>query len=243
MENSILMRLPAEIRVKTYDEVFEGALITVVVDWKDGDRHEIRYKFSSECRLALTCRAIKTESAKPMWRAAVIHAVTEEHGHPVPIHQLCRALPSEIACQVQFLSNVTFHDSKEVEPERGSIELATSYLLQFPKLKICLALGLSVADFLLDLKLDGMNAAEYVGKLVRTTGCDGSRKLVPLEIERRANTREILEYFYNVQEAPGVQMFSLHCFEYEELEGPIDSDESKSYTGVRICFVVGRVNW
>lgn len=72
MENSfILERLPAELRVRIYEDVFEGALIIVGIlvgigdGWykKDPNKHTVRYKFNSKCSLAATCRAIRADSA------------------------------------------------------------------------------------------------------------------------------------------------------------------------------------
>lgn len=254
------MRLPAEIRVQIYEEVFEGALITVVVNWKDGDMHKVRYKFSSECGLAITCRAIKADSADHMWRAAVVHAVAKNGRCPVPIRRLVQALPSDIARQVQFLSNVTFYDHLKsidlegtgqysLQPSPNSIQDITTSLLKFPKLKVCLAVLVSDRYVVywdmteMGMTFDGMFFGDYVGSLPAVNDCN--QKLVPFEARSwpSPGLRELLKYFDSIQAASSIKILSRQKIRYRMLVWPRDDDHHDSAIGysklkqvIAVCF-------
>lgn len=92
-----------------------------------------RYRFSPDCSLAATCRAIRIESADTMWRNVFVkagHHWTTKRGPcgalplraPITLEMLNSVLPDAIAQHITRLTNVLL-------PENGD---ATTCLLKYP---------------------------------------------------------------------------------------------------------------
>lgn len=239
MENRIFSKIPTEIRLNIYDEVFKNATITAFVDWQDDPpphtdgTHTIRYKFSPDYGLAFTCHAMKADSSGSVWRGAVVKTVAEKGGYPAPINRLSKALPSDIARQVRFLSKVTFLPLKAIEWE--NIEDASTSLLKFPSLKACAVPDCysgnpgrwatrwgSNSDLFRGYVKDSLSRADY----------HGDRDLETFGYRRWAKPQEYLEARYGIKVTCGVQILSKQSFRH-------DDDSLRCYRKVCICFLQG----
>lgn len=147
MESSLLRKLPPEIRLQIHAYVFDGATATILVGHDVDTQAQvdsslkplIRYRFSPDCSLAATCRAIRIESADTMWRNVFVKA-----GHhwttkrvpcgalplraPITLEMLNSVLPDAIAQHITRLANVLFSENGD----------ATTCLLKYPNLKVCI---------------------------------------------------------------------------------------------------------
>lgn len=147
MENGFLQKIPADIRLNIYAEVFKGALITIQVDYfligpAEDNKPLFKLYYSAECDLAFTCRFINAESAVTMWSNAtweVVGPVDQEAW----LHCCHKAVANEeFSKHIVHLRNVAFPTPEEVI--KWYLMPASSFLRGFPRLQTC---GFFVPDF------------------------------------------------------------------------------------------------
>lgn len=204
MEDSILERIPTETRIKIYEEVFGGARIRVLIGDPYLNEPAVSYRFSRNCSLAFTCRAIRAESAEAMWRGAVVGA-RRTYASQIFLEDLNAVLPDEIARHITHLEDISLPSDSITWVNRGEKDLTdAAFLAKYPRLKRIS----NVTEFEDQLReqpvmVDGMSVEDYL-RLVANDSFEP--QIVPFEYEAGEKPDKYLERIYGFGAGCGVQI-------------------------------------
>lgn len=146
MDDSVMKRLPKEIRLQVYGEVFDDTRIKVIVKRTFSKRKPdsvvsgYKIKIKNDSAILATCRAARDEAMVVMWAKAVVQAVDGGSEYPIDLQDLNDALPHAITKQIIHLRGIIvpilswkptiwYPDT----PTFTAVEL----LARYPKLQTC----------------------------------------------------------------------------------------------------------
>lgn len=229
MENSILNTLPAELRLKIYKHVFEGAQVVVSIhESKHGteDRPLAEFTCSDDpdhASLVKTCRDIRTEALPVLFSESVV--IAKGTDHIVWLDDLNKVIGDGSAKYVRHIRNVRL--PRINERSRHSPHSAMELLEKYPKLETC---GFSMGPFYEDFddtRYDdrfgsiGFSLVKLVDTFVPCAKLsDGTRTLRTFVPDRTTvatnRPKELLRVKYGISELCRVHMIqacseSLRC--------------------------------
>lgn len=172
MDNSILRKIPAEIRLQIYNNVFPRFGKRIVVNLHK-DRPATHWT-GFDKGLLLTCRDIYNEAVEIMWRNAIVYVESGDRTG-APVQELIEAIPERL------VRNITFLVDAEVECSESSEHDAPP----LPKLP-----NLEVVAFSADIHVHVMwindqESCTYVRRLCRRRRPSRKIRVVPFRTEPR----------------------------------------------------------
>lgn len=240
MDNSILRKLPTEIRLNIYEEVLKGAKITISIHNSSSEEEKatVTYKFSSGCSLAITCRDIKIESAETMWRGAFVKILTDDDDNlSTFIQELTQLLPNEVTRNISHLSKIAFPNVDELV-EQHSLEKVTSSFLNFPNLEVCIVPSLNIEDKATISHIDGVNVEHNILEHHENRHeSHWDQELALFEVGSGTEPNKFLEEIYGIGTDCNVQILSQQrlvvCYRLPPLEYGVRIASIRSSSKVR----------